>query len=176
MTASSIVLAALAVSVPAAAVERLGASDYRSRKAAAAFLGGMDSQGALPVVRGAWKNHRDPEVARAAGAVYRRHRDCLLDELEPMPLIDSAWLLVPKGWYQYNRLADDMYPYVRTAAPRKSWEGWGQWRQATRDWLAARVDAGDDLSDYRDILAEMHRRDAWYLLETQKAAAARFDH
>ena len=120
----------------------------------------------------------DPEIRarcrRIEATLAQHRRDAALADAHALcpwpadyPFLDSFWFDAANRKYVDNALSPVLQPYISDAArctePAFARLYCGHYRQATRDWMRAGIEAGVPLWVYRLAFVELRRRDEVYL-------------
>jgi hypothetical protein len=103
----------------------------------------------------------DPETAARAKACLEAVVGVELEALRPFPEIDAAWYSVPDHTYSLPR-PPDMSAHLRAVGGGSPFP-WDTYFQACENWSREKLTAGTSPRLLRLILAEMHRRDGWFI-------------
>ncbi len=146
----------------------LGSANYSEREAASRYLEGREHH-CSKALEGGIKS-RDYEISRRCFELRVRFVDIIIDALEPLPEIDSAWYDVesesvfaynPYKNNEFTRRYERMSPFLDSVGRDRP--PWPNYYTATRLWLKAEITNGANVDELKTLLEEMHKRDRVFL-------------
>lgn len=142
-------------------IEQLGHPHYHHRAKADATLHVLAPVAYVQLERAT--KHKDAEIAHRAWRIWTPYRAKQLERQAFGMRAKWPWIHLDDAYAQYDWLerAKARWPEVPAGGPE-----WAEWRYATRLWAAARLIAGDSLSQIHhelERMAEEERRwRQWY--------------